>query len=87
MHDSLSFPVSNLAALLRSGAIPFEFWIAADEAFICTENVITPYAESEAPPGRIRDTLNYYLSSQCVIVAQAFRKLVACWKILRGYVQ
>ena len=86
-NDSLSFAVSNLAALLRSGNIPFEFWIAGDEGFICTENVITPYPGSEAPPGSARDTFNYYLSSLRVHVEQAFGILVSRWEILKSYMQ
>ena len=86
-HESLSFAVLNLAALLRSGAIPFEFWVAADEAFICTENVITPYPGSEAPSGSHKDTFNYYLSSLRKHVGQAFGMLVSHWKIMKSYMQ
>ena len=86
-HDSLSFAVSNLAALFRSGEIPFEFWIVSDETYICTESVITPYPGSEAQTGSHRDTFNYFLSSLRVHVEQAFGMLVSRWEILKSYMQ
>ena len=82
-HDSMSYAVSNLAAFLRDGCLPREFWIVGDEAYVCSELLITPYARAVAPPGSARDALNFFLSSMRIHVEQAFGILVSKWAILQ----
>ena len=82
-HDNMLFDVSNLSAMLLAGHIPFEFWIVGDEAYICMEQLITPYPGTVATPGSDESTFNYFLSSLRVHVEQAFGILVARWAILQ----
>jgi DDE superfamily endonuclease len=81
-HDSTAFAMSSLSRLLSvtSGGLPAGYWIAADEAYVCSDRVMTPW------PGRrlsvSQDAFNYWLSSARIHVEQAFGILVARWGIL-----
>jgi DDE superfamily endonuclease len=62
-HDSVAFAVSGLAGLLACGTsgFPSGYWIAADNAYCCRGQLMTPW------PGRRlsmeRDCFNYWQSS------------------------
>jgi hypothetical protein len=71
-HDSTAFAMSSLSRLLSApaGGLPAGYWIAADEAYVCSDRVMTPW------PGRrlsvSQDAFNYWLSSARIHVEQAF---------------
>jgi len=81
-HDSLSYSVSDLSTFLRNGGLPRGFWIAADDAYECTETLITPVPRRRAPIWSLEDSFNFYHSSLRMHVEQAFGILVARWGIL-----
>ena len=73
-HDSLAHAVSALGRYLESDELSSEFWIAGDEAYVCTESLITPVPSSQA--GVYEDAFNFYHSSYRIHVEQAFGMLV-----------
>jgi len=81
-HDSTAFSMSALASLLErpSGGLVGSYWIAADEAYVCTRQIVSPW------PGRnlteAKDCFNYWQSSARIHVEQAFGIFVARWGIL-----
>ena len=56
--------------------------MAADDAHVCTENVITPIPSTQALPGTAEDSLNFAHSSHWIHVEQSFGILIARWRIL-----
>ena len=81
-HDSLAFSVSGLRRELEKGILGAVFYIVGDEAYICTDYLITPVPMSVADTDE--DNFNYFLSSLRMHVEQAFGMLVARWRILKG---
>ena len=79
-HDSVAHTVSALGHYLESGKLHFECWIAGDEAYVCTESLITPFPAASATDAE--DAFNYYHSSLRMHVEQAFGMLVGKWRIL-----
>jgi DDE superfamily endonuclease len=80
-HDIMALEMSSLGRLLkRSDGIPEGHWIAGDEAYTCTNRLLTPW------PGRgmdaSRDCFNYWLSSARIHIEKAFGMLVGRWGIL-----
>lgn len=80
-HDSTGFAMSSLSELLtrQTGGLPQGFWIAGDEAYPCTDRLLSPW------PGRNltveKDCFNYWQSSARIHIEQAFGILVARWGI------
>jgi DDE superfamily endonuclease len=73
--------MSSLSGLLRSqNWLPAGYWVAADDAYICGERIITPW------PGRNlskeKDAFNYWQSSARIHIEQAFGMMVARWGVL-----
>lgn len=81
-HDSLAHAVSSLGRYLESGRLDGEFWIAGDEAYVCTESLITPIPASQA--NDVEDAFNFYHSSLRMHVEQAFGILVKKFPLLRS---
>jgi len=81
-HDSMAHSVSSLAEFLNSGNLPVEYWICGDEAYMCTESLITPYPRSQCTEKE--ENFNFFLSSYRVHVEQAFGQLLSSWRILRS---
>lgn len=79
-HDSLAFELSSVAHYIKSGHLPLGFWIAADDAYRCSEHIITPFSRSTA--GRYQDSFNFFQSSHRIHVEQAFGFLKKRWGIL-----
>lgn len=83
-HDSTAYNISSIATFLQSGGLPFPFWIAGDEAYSCTNNLLTPFSSSIARPETYEDSFNFFQSSLRLHVEQAFGLLVSKWRILRS---
>ena len=81
-HDSMSFSVSSLARRLREGSLPPGYWYAGDEAYVCTETMITPIPGARRKLGSLHNAFNFYLSSLRIHIEQAFGRLVGRWGIL-----
>ena len=79
-HDSLAFSMSDLANSLEQRCLPEPFWIAADEAYPCSNSILTPWSGRELPTDK--DAFNFWLSSSRIHIEQAFGQLVARWGLL-----
>lgn len=84
-HDSHAFSFSGLKRAMDRGVLVFGFYIVGDEAYACTNYLITQYSKSNADEDQ--DNFNYYQSSLRMHIEQAFGMLVARWRILRGGLQ
>jgi len=82
-HDSTALAMSELASLLArtDGGLLDNYWIAADDAYVCTERIVCPW------PGRNlsteKDCFNYWQSSARIHIEQSFGILMARWGIFR----
>ena len=78
-HDSTAWSVTALHDAISNGHLAESFWIAADDAYACTEQTLTPW------PGEVtlyKDSFNFHLSSLRIHIEQAFGMLVRRWGIL-----
>ncbi len=75
-HDSVAFSVSSLESRLREGIQPSGQWIAGDDAYIRTENLITPMPSTGIPQEMQKTYLNVSF-----LLSHAFGMLVARWGI------
>jgi hypothetical protein len=46
-HDNLAFSVSSLNGRLLTGDLEEGFWIATDEAYTCSESILTPWPSAK----------------------------------------
>ena len=76
-HDSLAHAASSLGKYLQNKSLNSEFWIAGDEAHMCTEDLITPVPNSHASSEE--DALNFFHSSLRMHVEKGFGVLTAKW--------
>jgi DDE superfamily endonuclease len=87
-HDSVVFAVSSLSTFLQrspNDGLPQGFFVAADEAYSCSDRVLTPW------PGRglpcEKDCFNFWLSSARIHIEQSFGMLVGrrgvVWRRIR----
>lgn len=60
-HESVAFSASSYAEKLRTGKLPLGYWIAADDANMCSENIITPLRKAEAEPGSSGDASSFFI--------------------------
>jgi DDE superfamily endonuclease len=81
-HDSVAFAASSFSTFLQrspNDGLPQGFFIAADEAYSCSDRVLTPW------PGRglpcEKDCFNFWLSSARIHIEQSFGMLVGRWGI------
>ena len=66
---------------MKAGLLHYAFWIAGDEAYICTESLITPFSASPATDWH--DSFKFWHSSLRMHVEQAFGILMPKWRILQ----
>jgi hypothetical protein len=59
---------------------PSDFYVIGDEAFVCTNNFLTPHSGSGLGPWK--DAFSFYLSSMRQCVEQSFALLIQRWGIL-----
>jgi len=81
-HDSFAHAVSALGRYLEEGKLDGEFWIAGDEAYICTESLITPVPSTQAKDAEY--SLTFHHSSLRMHIEQAFDMLVFKWALLKS---
>lgn len=58
-HDSADFTVSSFSTKLETNGLPYGYYIAADEACLCSEYVITSIPMVEFEPGSAEDGLTF----------------------------
>jgi len=87
-HDSLAFEMSWLKIHLNGGKLPAGYWIAGDDAYLCTESLLTPFTASQlqsAQPSGMYiwvDSFNAHLTQCRNVIECAFGILVRRWGVL-----
>lgn len=79
-HDSLAFQLSGMGRFIACGGLPKGYWIAADDAYGCSEQVINPFGRSTA--SKYLDSFNFFHSSHRIHVEPAFGMITSRWGIL-----
>ena len=78
--DNTAYLVTQLSKDIKAGLLPKEYHVVFDEAYVCTDQEMSPY------PGRNlnahKDAFNYYLSLNRQVIERAFGILVQRWGIL-----
>ena len=67
--------------------LPIGKYIVGDNAYICTESLLTPYAGAEQRNESVKDTYNFYLSQLRIRIEMSFGLLTNKWRILRRPLQ
>ena len=78
-HDSQCFKLTNLSKLLHEGYLPWPYWIAADDAYMNSDFMITPFcfSKKDTEEDRVRkDSFNFHHSNLRITVECAFGMLV-----------
>jgi DDE superfamily endonuclease len=81
-HDSLAYSVSILHEALANNSLPDGYWIAGDEAYLCSNSLLTPWPSSLAKDDSAKDAFNFYQSSLRIHIEQAFGQLVRRFGLL-----
>ncbi len=81
-HDSTAFGLTRLGQKLADGDLPVGFLVAGDEAYPCSEGLLTPWPGSSQALSTDRDCFNFFLSSHRVHVEQALGQLTERWRVL-----
>ena len=79
-HDAAAHAISSLGRLLKPQTMPLGFWIAADDAYKCSNYVVTPF--SSTMNGAYEEGFNFYQRSLRIHIEQAFGILKRRWGIL-----
>jgi len=77
--------ISELNKYIPEGNIPDGYWIAGDDAYKCTEKVITPFKKAFSAP--YTDSFSFYQSSHRIHAEQTFGQLTHKWRVLRRPLQ
>jgi DDE superfamily endonuclease len=80
-HDNLAFSVSTLNGRLLTGDLAEGFWIAADEAYTCSESILTPWPRAELGD-EAKNAFNFFHSSFRMHVEQVFGQINSRFGIL-----
>ena len=79
-NDCLGWDVREASKVVEHSDWPSDFYVIGDEAFVCTNNFLTPYSGRGLGPWK--DAFNFYLSSMRQCVERSFALLVQHWGIL-----
>lgn len=79
-NDCLGWDVCEASKVVEHSDWPSDFYVIGDEAFVCTNNFLTPYSGRGLGPWK--DAFNFYLSSMRQCVERSFALLVQRWGIL-----
>ena len=79
-HDSLAFDMSALGQALSKGELRHPYFIVGDEAYRCTNHVLTPFSGSKL--SRDKDSFNFYQSRMRIPIECSFGSLTQRWGIL-----
>jgi hypothetical protein len=78
-NDCIAWENSNLRSAIEAGELNRDFFIIGDEAFTCTEQLLSPFPGRGI--GRWRDSFNYWLSHSRQCIERAFGMLTMRWGI------
>jgi len=78
-HSFSSYVVSSLAYAIKEGKLPPQFHIVLDDAYVCTNQELTPWKGRNLSSEK--DVFNYYLSLQRLVVERVLGLLVQRWGI------
>jgi DDE superfamily endonuclease len=83
-NDVAAYRKSTLPDLINN--LPISFYIIGDNAYVCSEHVLTPFS-GESRKNPTKDTYNYYISQLRTRIEMAFGLLTTKWRILRSPLQ
>ena len=78
-HDSTAYVLTSLSKAIKEGLLDSRFHIVLDEAYICTDQELTPWKGRQLSVKQ--DSFNYYLSLHRQVIERAFGLLVQRWGI------
>jgi hypothetical protein len=78
--DCLAWDLSSASSVVEDPNWSSDFYVIGDEAFVCTNNFLTPYSGHGLGPWK--DAFDFYLLSMRHCVERSFVLLVQCWGIL-----
>jgi hypothetical protein len=79
-HDATAWAFSSLSKQLQAEPLPYGMWIAGDDAYPASNQLITPWPGKRLPVSR--DSFNYFQSSTRIAIERAFGILHARWGVL-----
>ena len=84
VNDIAAFRKTNLLQTIRN--LPIGKFIIGDNAYVCSEHLLTPFSGDEKRDPR-KDAYNFYLCQLRIRIEQAFGFMTAKWQILRKPLQ
>ena len=84
VNDITAFRKTNLHEILQK--LPTGIFIAGDNAYPCSEHLLTPFSAKEKRDHK-KDAYNIYLSQLCIQTEQTFGFITTKWRILRRPLQ
>jgi hypothetical protein len=83
-NDIAAFRKTRLHSMLEE--LPIGKYIIGDNAYICSEHLLTPFSGDQRNDAR-KDAFNFYLSQVRIRIEMAFGLLTTKWRILRRPLQ
>lgn len=83
-NDIAAFRKTHLHSILEN--LPIGKYIIGDNAYICSEHLLTPFSGDQRNDAR-KDAFNFYLSQVRIRIEMAFGLLTTKWRILRRPLQ
>jgi DDE superfamily endonuclease len=84
-HDCRAIRGTSIGEKLYTQGLPLGYWVAGDAAYVCCEPLLVHFSAvqlRDAEEGLWRDSFNFFQSSLCVHVEQAFGIFVKRFGIL-----
>jgi len=78
-NDIIAWNDSDLCDALRQGLLPKKYFFVGDDAFLCTDQFLTPWPGRGLGPWK--DSFNYWLSHSRQSIERAFGMLTQRWGI------
>jgi hypothetical protein len=67
--------------------LPIGRYVVGDNAYICTEHLLTPFAGEQKKESAVNDSFNFYLSQLRIRIEMTFGRFVNKWRIFRRPLQ
>ena len=83
-NDIAAFRKTGLSTLINN--LPIGKYVIGDNAYICTEHLLTPFSGEERKE-KAKDAYNFYLSQIRMRIEMAFGRLTSKWRILKRPLQ
>ena len=84
VNDITAFRKTQLSRIIHT--LPKGKFIIGNNAYVCSEHLLTPYSGDEKNDPR-KDAYNFYISQLRIRIEQAFGFMVNKWRILRAPLQ